>query len=904
VALGALSYRGNAEEWGGRNLIYRGWPDDWLTNRDWMIPRRYPGDKNWLKLWEKHGYTPDQLPLWTGHPLFGKYVPSRTLLCPVQVLRIILSRQNDELLKQWIQQVRQAIAMAAKPEPPLPNFHLPHYNLVDSPEPVEDALRFLIEHPGTRLSYDTETTGLLPFFEDEAIVLMMMRWETEQGPQSIGFPWDYPESPLKPHLERLTPLVLEALASSSLVGHNLSFDVLYSVGTLDPQRRWLDAIADAMCFDTMHMRYTYQYLGRSLGLDAIAYTYVKELAGYDEDFSLLIDLHSETMNPQGKSWSLTPVQVPPAHSTRSPEAMTAPKAHYANCPKEQWKSHLEPYIMGDVEVTWRARDRLAQRLQDAEEYRIPIADPKRQEFFRSLRVPRRDWVYERIMVPASRVLTKMMGRGLFVNTDTLANLEETFPSLIQQARQEVAKFPKVAEYIEEREKEDPEFEFDLESRDQLKTILFDRLGLPVSRVTKSGQAAALKLGVPWEKWSDEQKYDYAAVDKFTLNAIVAKHPDFKPLQDYKKLLKLWSTYIRPLRNVRGHYHDYVVDKKERKQPPHLCPDSCIHCTFNLTGTRGGRLSSRNPNMQQLPRRGLQSAETNVKTLYSSRFGDDGIIYQADLSQIELRLMAAISGDPAMVSAYWNNVDLHTQTASRIFNRPYEHFSKEYMEWLQKKDKKAEAKQLSEMRSIGKTTNFLTGYGGGAFGLMTTLANNGIYRELDVCQSIIDAFFGAYPTLRQFLQIYKRFILNFSAAVSVFGRVRILLDAESDDGEIQSKALRAGCNHIIQSTASDMMLMALVAVEELMRKENMSSILVSTVHDSLVIDGLKEEAQAVHELVMAVLNNFEIVLPRLLGEDYDTSWMTVPFAGDAEIGPNYGDLTAISDESDWDKLLAA
>jgi hypothetical protein len=90
----------------------------------------------------------------------------------------------------------------------------------------------------------------------------------------------------------------------------------------------------------------------------------------------------------------------------------------------------------------------------------------------------------------------------------------------------------------------------------------------------------------------------------------------------------------------------------------------------------------------------------------------------------------------------------------------------------------------------------------------------------------------------------------------------------------------------------------------MRAENMTSLLVSTVHDSLVVNGLREEASHIHELVMTVLNNFEVILPRLLGEDYDTSWMTVPFAGDGEIGPNYGDLTAISAEPDWDKLLAA
>jgi hypothetical protein len=117
-------------------------------------------------------------------------------------------------------------------------------------------------------------------------------------------------------------------------------------------------------------------------------------------------------------------------------------------------------------------------------------------------------------------------------------------------------------------------------------------------------------------------------------------------------------------------------------------------------------NSSRPNAQEIPRDSL------VKKLYTRRFGPLGIIWQTDLSQIELRLLAALCGDPTMVQAYRDGVDLHSLTTSRVFDIPYEHFEKSYMAWLQEHGKAAEAKELDRKRKIGKTSNFLTGYGGG------------------------------------------------------------------------------------------------------------------------------------------------------------------------------------------------
>jgi DNA polymerase-1 len=275
-----------------------------------------------------------------------------------------------------------------------------------------------------------------------------------------------------------------------------------------------------------------------------------------------------------------------------------------------------------------------------------------------------------------------------------------------------------------------------------------------------------------------------------------------------------------------------------------------------------------------------------------------------LSQIELRLLAAACGDPNMMQAYFDDLDLHTLTTSRIFKLDYEMFSKDYMEKLQNEGKGKLAKELELKRKIGKTCNFLTGYGGGAFGLQTTLANSKIYMSIEECESILAQFFDSYPTLKKFLSAYKYFIQQNGAAVSITGRVRIFEEVFSDDTEASAKALRAGCNHLIQATASDMMLVCLRVIEAAMRDQGLESLLVSTVHDSLVVDTVRDEAPAVHEIVYTVLNSIPEIFELVFGPTYDTSWMLVPFGGDSEIGLNYGHMNKVPTKGliDWDKLL--
>lgn len=894
TALGLLSHKSNAQEWGGRLLTYRGWPDDWLMNEKYALPRLDP--------------RADGLQI-TGHPLFGLPPHERIPMVPVQAPRLIFATQNPVVYTRWSKQIVAALKMARDGVRAL-DYTREWYHFTDDVNAIERKLSELLTHPGILLCYDTETTGLRQWADDAAIVSMMFRWTDPVSgqPRSLGFPWDYPESAVRPHMNRLKLLIWKVLVQSQLVGHNITFDMLFTHATFwrkklkgwdDPvfnrkRDSWLTRLADASKFDTWHMAFAWMQRRGSLGLEAMAYDWVPELAGYEEEMTILINLHYDAMHPAANKGG-----------------------HYLNCPRDKWDSHLIPYVMGDVEVCHSAHGKILRKLENSNVYEFPLAHPESTGRFRYFTPPDRNWVYHKIMSPAARVLMKMMARGLYIDGDRLNEMERVMPRQIMEMREKLKDVdPRITAWCAEKKATEKDWELDLENKEQLKQLLFDRMDLPVLRFTKAGRKllgddvekakAALAKAIveehPELENDDEglaravqkQLREVAAVDKFTLNKICAENPSILPLQDYRKLFKLYSTYVRPLRNM----FTEGLDKKHREAAAHLCFDQCIHASFLLTGTRGGRLSCRDPNLQQLPRDGI------VKSMFVSRYGNRGCMYQGDLSQIELRLMAAACGDPTMIEAYFKGTDLHSLTASRIYRIPYEHFTKDYMKSLQDKGRDKEAKELELKRVTAKTTNFLTGYGGGAFGLQNVLAMNRIGKSIEECQEIIELFFDSYPSLKKFLMQYKRFILDTDVAVSIFGRVRVFEEVRGDDEEAKAKALRAGCNHIIQSTASDMMLTALCVIEQMMRDADLESILVSTVHDSLVIDAVRDELPEVHEIVTGVLNNFPTVFKSVFGMDYDTSWMIVPFSGDCEVGQDYLNTKKIPGKDiDWDKLLA-
>ena len=829
TALGLLSHKSNAQDWAGRLLTWRGLPDDWLVDNRYIDG--HPAIEN-------------------ANPpgLFKPTVLDRRPMVPVMAPGLVFATQNPLEIKRWSRQIGVAMQLAMDGVPPQ-NYDRPWFKLLTNPDEVAAALDAIPD--GTDVSYDLETTGLLPFGPRAAIVFAMFRYDLPDGTKvGIGFPWKYPESPLNNHLGVLEPKLLAALYRTHLRGHNISFDVVYTYATVTGAD--IVSLTAAVIGDTRHMVYSLRQTKQSLGLELLAYDWAKDMAGYEEEFVMLKETMPELLDPG-----------------------TSEDAHYARCPADKWESHLKPYVMGDVEVVHQAVPRLQERLDNANIYRIPLSDPENLGTFRKFTVPSRRFVYEKLMLPASRTLMRIQARGMHVDEVELRTQEDLFPKLIREAKEGLRTIDdRVVSWCNEQAATTEGWTLDLENRDQLKTILFEILSMPIRRLTKAGEA---KFGEAMDGITQEELIKFAAVDKFTITNMVAENPRLAPLKEYRKLHKAYTTYVRSMRNITT----AGIDKKAREKAPYLMSDGCVHATFNQCGTRSGRLSSSQPNLQQLPR------DSIVKKFYASRFGKEGAIYQADLSQIELRLLAAACGDTAMVKAYRNGTDLHSLTTSKVFAIPYEHFEKDYMAWLQRNNREKEAKDLNLKRSIGKTTNFLTGYGGGGFGLQNSLAEEGVYINLEECERIVEAFFDGYPSLRRHIGIYKRFIMDTGCAVSITGRVRAFEDVYSDDKSRSSKALRSGFNHLIQPTASDMMLCCMTVIENLMRQAQLESILVSTVHDSLVIDAKRDELPQVHEICDGVMNNIPEVMEMVLGHEFDSSWLhVVPFAGDAEVGANY------------------
>ena len=847
-ALKLLSYKSDAGNWGGKTLTYRGWPDDWLTDPKFA----------------------------EDHPIFGPRPTEadRIPMVPVQAPKLVFFAQNRRVIDRWeaeIKKVLYALKNGVTPKV----YDRDWWHISEDADEVETVLKRLIELGKTNklvLTYDTETTGLAPWKEGSAIVFMMLRWDDpELGKCAFGWPWQYAESPINKHRDRLGPIVMETLASHRLQGHNLTFDILFTLANTVPDgTAWINRICEAGYRDTWHMAYIGRAFKGSLGLELMAYEHAPDLAGYEEDFELLKDLTPE-MNPE--------------HG-----------GHYAACPKDKWQTHLRPYVMGDVEVCHVSGESLHKKLESLPCYNIPISNPNKLGSFRWYKPLSRIDVYYKILTRANTVFNKMMARGMHINIDTVLEQEELFPKLINEAKKKIRESsPKIDQWCRVQEANDPAWMLDLENKTILKTIMFELMALPINSLTDSGMSKY--KNVPISKIPRDELFKYASASKFTLSNLCVEHTQVRDILAYRSLHKQYTAFVRPMRNIVT----LGIDKNARAKDQFIQRDGRVHSTFRIASTTTGRATSSNPNLQQQPR------ESIVKAMYGSRFGKKGCIYQADKSQIELRLLATASGDPAMVNAYLKDIDLHSQTTSLLFNIPYEHFGDEYTEWLQKNDKSKEAKDLKTKRKVGKTANFLTGYGGGAKGLQTSLATNGLYMTEAECQRLLDIFFESYSTLKLHIGVYKKFILEKGCAVSLFGRIRPLEEAFSEDMGLQSKATRNGYNHLIQSSAADMMYMALIMIEDLMREAKLESVLVSTVHDSLVADVLLDELPAVHEICTGVMNNMPDVIENILGPEFDSSWCRIlPFECDAEVGWDYLNAKSIPKKGDvdWGAILKA
>lgn len=402
-------------------------------------------------------------------------------------------------------------------------------------------------------------------------------------------------------------------------------------------------------------------------------------------------------------------------------------------------------------------------------------------------------LFENVEIPLVNVLTEMERTGVTVDTKYLAQMSKRLDGMLKSC---IEKIYEVAG-----------MQFNINSTKQLAEILFEKLGLPVQRKTKTG----------------------FSTDVGVLESLRHAHPIVDHLLEYRQLSKLKSTYIDAL-------------------PKLMNPSTGrVHTSFNQTVAATGRLSSSDPNLQNIPIRSEIGREIR-KAFCAS--GPDNRIISADYSQIELRIMAHISGDFGLREAFQRGEDIHATTAARVFGVQHDKVTK-------------------DMRRKAKEVNFGIMYGIGPFGLAS---------RLEISQSeakeIIDRYFDRFPKVKEYIQDTIKFARSHEYVETMLGRRRYLPDINSRNGNIRQAAERQAINMPIQGTAADMIKVAMIRVLESIRKARLDAHLILQVHDELVV-----EAPVKH------IDKAKAIVVKEMSESLPLS---VPVVVDAGIGSNWFD----------------
>ena len=401
-------------------------------------------------------------------------------------------------------------------------------------------------------------------------------------------------------------------------------------------------------------------------------------------------------------------------------------------------------------------------------------------------------LYKEVEQPLSAILREIEQAGVRIDVAMLKQAETQLNDELQTLEKQI--------YVA------AEATFNINSPKQVGEVLFDQLKLDTkAKKSKTGQ--------------------YSTSEEVLL-ALKPKHPVVGLILEYRELKKLISTYISSLPN----YINPTTGK--------------IHTTYNQTVTATGRLSSSNPNLQNLPIRSERG-----QLIRQAVIPDEGCMFlSADYSQIELRLMAHFSQDPHLVQAFVSGQDVHAATAAKIFNIPIEEVSK-------------------DQRRQAKTANFGIIYGISAFGLA---------QQLDCSRSeakaLIDGYFAAFPGVIDYIERQKELARQQGFAVTLFGRKRYLPDILSHNATVRSFAERNAVNSPIQGTAADIIKMAMVTIHRRLKEEGLKAQMIMQVHDELNFNVPLNEVDKVREIVVSEMQN--------------VVHLTVPLIADCGIGTNW------------------
>jgi len=436
-------------------------------------------------------------------------------------------------------------------------------------------------------------------------------------------------------------------------------------------------------------------------------------------------------------------------------------------------------------------------LEEQTQYAVEDADitlQLKQHFEKELKAADTRTLYDKVELPLVEVLTAMECEGINLDTAFLKELSVGLTNDIVQLEKAIFEAAGTT--------------FNLASPKQLGPILFEKLKLvDKPKKTKTGQ--------------------YSTAEE-VLSVLAKEHTIVSDILDWRSLQKLQNTYVEALPKE--------INSRTGR----------VHTVYNQAVAATGRLSSNNPNLQNIPIRTERGQQ--VRKAFIPR-DENHVLMAADYSQIELRIIAALSKDEGMLSAFNNNEDIHTATAAKVFHVPLE-------------------KVTRQQRSNAKTVNFGIVYGVSAFGLsQQTDLNRTEAKEL------IETYYATYPQLRAYIQDQIDFARDHGYVTTVLGRRRYLRDINSQNAIVRGAAERNAVNAPIQGSAADIIKLAMIAIQKRLSKENWKAKMLLQVHDELVFDVPKSEVESLKSMVKTEMENaFKLEVPLIVDIGIGNNWL--------------------------------
>lgn len=403
-------------------------------------------------------------------------------------------------------------------------------------------------------------------------------------------------------------------------------------------------------------------------------------------------------------------------------------------------------------------------------------------------------VFRDIEMPLINVLAEMELEGVSIDVDGLNEYSKKLEVEIKELEEAIQSYAQAP--------------FNISSPKQLGEVLFSELKLlDKPKKTKSGQFAT---------------------SEDILVSLKGKHPIIESILDYRQIVKLKSTYVDALPTL--------VDTETHR----------IHTTYNQTVAATGRLSSTAPNLQNIPIRTPRGQE--VRKAFVAR-NEEFQLFAADYSQIELRIIAALSKDAEMIEAFKKGEDIHAATAAKIFNVPLEEVTR-------------------EQRSNAKTVNFGIIYGVSSFGLsqQTNLSRT-------EAKETIESYFKTYPGIKEYMDSQVELARENGYVETILGRRRYLKDINSRNAVVRGHSERNAINAPIQGSAADIIKMAMIKIQEEIDKQGLESKMVLQVHDELVFDAKADELEKLKPMVIEKMQNaIQLEVPLLVDSGLGNNWL--------------------------------